>query len=164
MKLLTIVVCICLALVSFSHISSELATVRALGLAISPSIYCAPAIAALLSFLILSFRSKAGEFAGSSSGGLQFLRVLLVGIVWGLVWLTPEWYRQSKVTSVPVSAVTIERIDWQHLQSALDFKVVRVSSTGGKHICFPKAGGREQQLRSTLERFEQSMSKQRSGS
>lgn len=78
-------------------------------------------------------------------------RFLLAALVLAFAWTIAYVCFQTKVAKVSVEA--LEETDRQQLQTAIPFKVITVSDSAGVTICFARAAGRTEEVRSALSKL-----------
>lgn len=129
--------------------STQLASVESLGISIPAIVRWLPIPLGCLMFLVLFAAlqpvNRVKPIVRYSAAAL------LVLALWCLMIKVPESYRDKRVSSLVISKDDEKRIDWLKFQSSLDFKVIRVSSSGmGNRIYFERGEGRAEKVQSVL--------------
>jgi hypothetical protein len=166
MKLPASLICVAWALISYSHASSRLALLNALGLEASPILYILPFVAATACFFLLTIRlTKEGKepLVQFVKRNRLFERLIAVSILLSAAWIGTSLYCKNRVAEVLVPHRNLEAIDWPGFQASLGFKAVRVSDSSGERICFERGLGRTEKVEALLLKIHNSDAKDNKG-
>lgn len=112
-----------------------------------------PVTIAAIALFILTIRASKQDLSAvirSARKARLPQRFTLVAVLLGTAWASSLFYFKREVTELPCPEWLLQESDWRNLQAALPFRVVRVSSLQGPTVCFVRAPGRTQQVRSLL--------------
>ena len=78
------------------------------------------------------------------------LRSFLSAVILISAWEIVHFYIGTKLQKVPIPQGSISEADWERLQAALPFKLVRMSNADGVSVCFLRDKGRAEEIQSNL--------------
>ena len=151
-QFLIFAVCIACAFVINDVMVMQLGVPEELGM-LPWVVRCLPLIAAAVIFLVLivGWHTREGAWPIYFWKNWLMVRVILVLLVFWSVAIVSDYYHEAGLGKVAVKAGTMDKVNWQKMETQAGFQLIDQSATGqGETVWFVDGLGREEKVRVLL--------------